>query len=52
VLVSETQEALDGTQGMMAMQRIDLKKPSLGISKQIEGDDMVLHIRRRGIVDC
>ncbi|KAI0539579.1 cytochrome P450 [Xylaria digitata] len=47
-VVSETQKAVDGTQGM-AMLRIDLKKPSLGISKQIEGDDMVLEIRRRNV---
>ncbi|KAI0386946.1 cytochrome P450 [Hypomontagnella monticulosa] len=33
-----------------AIPRIDLKKPSLGISKQVEGDDMVLQISKRAAV--
>ena len=39
-------QAVDGTKGM-GIPRIDLKKPSLGVSKQVEGDDMVVMLRRR-----
>ncbi|KAI0968462.1 cytochrome P450 [Xylaria arbuscula] len=48
--LSPTQTAVDGTRGM-DIPRIDLKKPSLGISKQIEGDDLILQIKRRGTKD-
>lgn len=43
-VVPESQRAIDGSKGK-AVPRIDLKKPSLGISKQIEGDDLVLEVR-------
>ncbi|KAI1821858.1 cytochrome P450 [Xylaria intraflava] len=49
VVIPETQKAVDGTQGM-AMPRIDFGKPSLGISKQVEGDDLVIQIQKRGVI--
>ncbi|KAG6356249.1 hypothetical protein INS49_015636 [Diaporthe citri] len=44
-VVALGQKAIDGTEGK-TVPRIDLKKPSLGISKQIEGDDLVLEVRQ------
>ncbi|CAH0038131.1 unnamed protein product [Clonostachys solani] len=40
------QRASDGTAGLV-VPRLDLQKPSLGISKQVEGDDMVLEVSSR-----
>ncbi|KAI1074866.1 cytochrome P450 [Whalleya microplaca] len=45
-VVPEGSTAMDGTKGM-CIPRIDLKKPSLGVSKQVEGDDMILVLRKR-----
>ncbi|KAI1320986.1 cytochrome P450 [Xylariaceae sp. FL0255] len=45
-LVKEGAMAFDGTVGI-PLPRIDLKKPSLGVSKQVEGDDMIVEVRKR-----
>ncbi|KAK7949385.1 Pfs- NACHT and Ankyrin domain protein [Apiospora aurea] len=45
-VVGEGQRAVDGTPGLR-VPRIDLKKPSLGMSKQVEGDDMVVEVTQR-----
>lgn len=45
-VVPEGVTAGDGTRGM-AVPRIDLKKPSLGVSKQVEGDDMIVIVKKR-----
>ena len=45
-VVDPGQEAL-GVKGM-PFARVDTAKPSLGISKQVEGDDMILEILMGG----
>lgn len=45
-MVHENQRAADGTK-VSVVPRIGLKKPSLGISKQVKGDDMLLEISCR-----
>ncbi|KAI0513197.1 cytochrome P450 [Xylaria bambusicola] len=46
VVLSGTSKATKSKQGIQ-IPRIDLKKPSLGMSKQVEGDDLVLQIWKR-----
>lgn len=45
-VVPEGGRAFDGTEGR-AVPSIDVRKPSLGISKQVEGDDLVVVLRRK-----
>lgn len=44
--VGPGEKARDGTKGMR-VPRMDIKKPSLGISKQVEKDDMIVEVRPR-----
>ncbi|KAK8135164.1 cytochrome P450 [Apiospora sp. TS-2023a] len=49
-VVGAGERAADGeTVGTAGLPRIDLKKPSLGMSKQVEGDDMVVEVTQRAL---
>ncbi|RYP77924.1 hypothetical protein DL769_003297 [Monosporascus sp. CRB-8-3] len=45
-VILEGGTAVDGTKGM-AVPEMALKKPSLGISKQVEGHDMIVTLKKR-----